>query len=279
MPYRVELERRALIVMISALFLFLQSEAHAEAGLAQALYDEGDWRGARTEAQRAQLADPEDSVARMIHALAVLRLDSKHAPAAEEAYRLVEESEDGQVRARTAYEFGRIRWESGDPASAYDLLRKAFGYSKDYELFLKTAYSLDILLARHPEFAQKGDPAHAQIRTVRPLITRAVRQDAEPPSRARASWLAAPARGTVRFYQSQIGPAIGQRCSMHPSCSAYCMEATRTYGLVGIPMTADRLVRETDHVNYRINPVIRNGQEKYYDPVSDHTGWFRRYRR
>jgi uncharacterized protein len=94
-------------------------------------------------------------------------------------------------------------------------------------------------------------------------------------SRSPVAWLA---RGAVRFYQTQIGPAIGQRCSMHPSCSTYCAQAIGRYGLAGIPMTADRLIRESDHVRHRLRPVLINGVEKYDDPVEDHSLWFRRYR-
>ncbi len=87
------------------------------------------------------------------------------------------------------------------------------------------------------------------------------------------------ARGFIRFYQTQIGPALGQRCSMHPSCSHYSLEACRRYGLVGIPMTADRIIRESDHIRHRINPMIRDGRELYYNPVQDHSRWFRRYQK
>ncbi len=85
------------------------------------------------------------------------------------------------------------------------------------------------------------------------------------------------ARGVIGFYQNQIGRAIGQRCSMQPSCSRYALEAFQQYGLAGIPMTADRIIRETDHIRYRINPIMHNGRERYYDPVSAHSHWFRKY--
>lgn len=87
------------------------------------------------------------------------------------------------------------------------------------------------------------------------------------------------ARMFIGFYQTQIGPALGQRCSMYPSCSHYTLEACREYGLAGIPMSADRLIRETDHVRYRIDPIRRNGRELYYDPIENHTYWFRRYQK
>lgn len=272
-------EHRALIVMISALFFVSLPGAPAgNAGLADALYAEGDWRGARAEAIRRSLADADDTNARLIAALASLRLDPDDATAAATVRQLAEDGVDEDIRARAAYEYGRIRWEAGDPETGYVFLKNAFRYSQNYELFLETAYSLDVLLFRHPDLVPVSDPIRNQLRTVRPLIPLAIRQRAEAPPRARSSLVARAATGPVRFYQSQIGPAIGQRCSMIPSCSAYCMEATHRYGLTGIPMAADRLIRETDHVNYRINPVIVNGQEKYIDPVSDHTGWFRRYR-
>jgi putative component of membrane protein insertase Oxa1/YidC/SpoIIIJ protein YidD len=82
----------------------------------------------------------------------------------------------------------------------------------------------------------------------------------------------------IGFYQHQIAPAIGHRCSMHPSCSRYSLQACREYGPLGIPMTTDRLIRESDHVRYRINPIQSGDRELYHDPVSDHTFWLRRYR-
>lgn len=86
--------------------------------------------------------------------------------------------------------------------------------------------------------------------------------------------LSRPAVWLIRFYRTQLRPALGRRCSMQPSCSAYSLEAFRTHGLLGVPLTADRLVREPDHVARRLSPVIVDGVERYADPVSDHTGWF-----
>jgi len=87
------------------------------------------------------------------------------------------------------------------------------------------------------------------------------------------------ARMLIGFYQTQIGPALGQRCAMYPSCSHYALEACRQYGLAGIPMTTDRIIRESDHIRHRINPIQKHGRELYYDPVKHHTYWFRRYRK
>ena len=99
--------------------------------------------------------------------------------------------------------------------------------------------------------------------------------DSAPPRNRVWFW---PATWLVRFYQTQISPAIGHRCAMHPSCSTYCLQAVHAYGWRGIPMTADRLIRESDFVRFEINPVFINGQMKFDDPIEDHSYWFRRYR-
>ena len=99
---------------------------------------------------------------------------------------------------------------------------------------------------------------------------------AEPPRRTMTGWFA---QVIIRFYQTQIGPALGQRCAMYPSCSHYSLEACRRYGLAGIPMTADRIIRESDHIRYRLNPIRLHGRELYYDPVQHHSYWFWRYRK
>lgn len=119
--------------------------------------------------------------------------------------------------------------------------------------------------------AHPAHPMRDWVMTEKNAITNA----SESTRQTVTGWLA---RGVIRFYQTQIGPALGQRCSMHPSCSRYSLEACRQYGLAGIPMTADRIIRESDHIRYRINPMIYNGREHYYDPVSNHSHWFRRYR-
>lgn len=86
------------------------------------------------------------------------------------------------------------------------------------------------------------------------------------------------ASAVIGFYQHQIGPAIGQRCAMHPSCSHYAMQAFEQHGIIGVPMMTDRLVRESMHIQNHINPISLNGITKYYDPIEMHTYWFKRKR-
>jgi uncharacterized protein len=39
--------------------------------------------------------------------------------------------------------------------------------------------------------------------------------------------------GLVRFYQTWISPALGQRCRYQPTCSEYLIGAVRKYGFLG----------------------------------------------
>lgn len=268
------------MVFISTLSFFTGiAQADNQLELAEALYEEGDWARARAEALRVWVAEPTHPLAQGIAAWSSLRLNPKHEEAAQTAWTLARDHEDSAFRARAAYEWGRIRWDQGDPIAAFCLIKHAFLHADDQLLVLKSAYSLDVLLWRQRDLAPRDDPLWNQLRTTRPLLTPAIRAQAAPPAQPKNSWVMRPAFALVRFYQTQISPAIGQRCSMHPSCSAYCIEACRNYGLVGIAMTGDRLIRESDHVVHRINPIMIDGEEKYYNPVSDHTFWFRRYQR
>ncbi len=116
-------------------------------------------------------------------------------------------------------------------------------------------------------------PEHHWVLTEKKQIT------SKAPSTRRKGITAFLARILIGFYQTQIGPALGQRCAMYPSCSHYSLEACRQYGLAGIPMTTDRIVRESDHIRYRMNPIRKNGREVYYDPIEHHSYWFRRYQK
>ena len=60
----------------------------------------------------------------------------------------------------------------------------------------------------------------------------------------------------VRAYRRLISPLLPQRCKYHPSCSAYAVEAVRSYGVMrGAVLAGWRLLR--------CNPWSHGG----YDPV------------
>ena len=90
------------------------------------------------------------------------------------------------------------------------------------------------------------------------------------PARGMGAWLAA---GVVGFYRLCVGPALGDRCVLEPSCSRYYLEASRRHGLLGIPMTADRFVREPVASNSKRRIRMPDGSWRHPDPVSDHDWW------
>jgi uncharacterized protein len=62
----------------------------------------------------------------------------------------------------------------------------------------------------------------------------------------------------VRLYQRLVSPLLPRRCKYEPTCSAYAVEAIRSYGpLRGVVLAAWRLLR--------CNPFSHGG----LDPVSD----------
>ncbi len=64
----------------------------------------------------------------------------------------------------------------------------------------------------------------------------------------------------IRIYQRAVSPAMARRCKYHPTCSAYAVQAIRSYGILrGSVLAAWRLAR--------CNPWSHGG----YDPVSAQT--------
>jgi putative membrane protein insertion efficiency factor len=60
----------------------------------------------------------------------------------------------------------------------------------------------------------------------------------------------------IRFYQRFVSPALGPRCKYHPSCSAYAVEAIRTYGVLrGLVLAAWRLLRCNPWSHGGVDPV------------------------
>jgi putative membrane protein insertion efficiency factor len=82
-------------------------------------------------------------------------------------------------------------------------------------------------------------------------------EDTRPPRLSPASGaLAALAVLPIRAYQLLVSPLLGPRCRYHPTCSAYAIDAVRSFGILrGLVLAGWRLLR--------CNPWSRGG----VDPV------------
>ena len=242
--------------------------------LAAELAGEGDWVAARREALRVLASNPGHDPALLLAADAALRVDPANAAALRTLEHLSMCAVDPALKSRAAYRAGQTHWAAGDRPAAWAAYARAFQQPEDRAAFLRSGCAL-FLLRREDETLGADDPALLQqLATCRNLWTFELRdevrvQPLEQASRATAK----PAEWIVSFYRAQIGPAIGHRCSLEPSCSAYFLEASRAHGPLGVPMIADRLVREPGVVQAAEHPVDVNGTPHFRDPLAAHTFW------
>lgn len=68
--------------------------------------------------------------------------------------------------------------------------------------------------------------------------------------------------GLIRVYQVVVSPLLGNNCRFHPSCSAYWIEAIRTYGcLRGCRLGLVRIARCHPWHNGGLDPVPPRGMK------------------
>jgi len=76
------------------------------------------------------------------------------------------------------------------------------------------------------------------------------------------------ATAPIRLYRRLISPALGQRCKYHPSCSAYALQAIRTYGILrGVVLAGWRLLRCNPWSHGGFDPVE---QQRLFRPRAAH---------
>ena len=80
----------------------------------------------------------------------------------------------------------------------------------------------------------------------------------------------------ISIYQKIISPAVGNRCQMSPSCSAYSKEAFHDHGfLLGWIMTCDRLMR-CGRDETSLSPRVRRPEGPLtLDPLSANDSWLK----
>ncbi len=107
------------------------------------------------------------------------------------------------------------------------------------------------------------------------MLTRADRAPAVRSAREPSDSIAAtPFLWLLGFYQHVIGPVNSGRCPMYPTCSQFSVQAIKKHGpVVGIVMTADRLIHELDE--QKVAPLMKVGSRyRFEDTVADNDFWW-----
>lgn len=246
--------------------------------LAEELFAEGHWQAARLEARRVQaIAAPRDAArARLLAAVAALRLGEDQPAALHELESLWrEEAVELELRAWAAYEFGRAsRWGGGTNAAA--ALEFAYLHARQPPLFWRAGCTLYFHLKAHKRLRREKAALWQSLQSCRDAWPLEIWRECRPRRPAGQPLAARPARWLVKLYRSQIGPALGSRCDLEPSCSEYFLQATRAHGWLGLPIMADRFVREPAVVALKENPVtLPSGRIRYADPLAAHDLWLK----
>ncbi|MBA7560484.1 putative membrane protein insertion efficiency factor [subsurface metagenome] len=82
------------------------------------------------------------------------------------------------------------------------------------------------------------------------------------------------ALGGLNFFSEYISQVDGDRCPMYPTCASYSRQVIKKHGFfMGIVMTADRLIHESNEMDYA--PLVKvGGGMRYSDPVSENDFWW-----
>jgi len=229
----------------------------------------------RREALRERAANPDNAWANMYFHAAGMHGDIRFDESISGLEQVAEEFQNNRAVASAAhFHLGLDAWSRRDTANAWKYLSRSFQHHENDEQYKLAGCMLFMIQWDHPEVIPESDSSLVtQLRTMRPLWTRERIDAALKYKESREEQNAVsgkPGQWVVSFYQSQVGPAIGNRCSLHPSCSRYFRQASKEHGIKGIALIGDRLVREPGVVGRAEKTVFVDGQEKIADPVSDH---------
>lgn len=265
-----------LVGIICALVPFNPARAAAAStnttALVVDLFEEGQWQACRTECRRLLLTQPREHHVRLLKAVAELRLGVDSISSLTALYGASDTPDP--VRGMARYEAAMEYWQRGDLNQAFVDLRHAFLHAPDRDLFLRAGCSLHLLLLRYEVVPSPSPDLRSQLAVCEPLWSIEMRRSCVPPLRSSGcTWTGRPGQWLIALYRKQISPAIGARCSLHPSCSEYGRQALAKHGLLGFPMIADRGFREPGVVAERARPVVINGKRRYQDPLENHDHW------
>lgn len=247
--------------------------AGADIGLVRDLYSDGLWRECRTEARRLLAVEPENFEARLL--LAKAEKNSGVDTSSTFSALAADPEAPASIRLHARYEGALVLWRNGEYAAAAEAFREVFLHTQDSDLFLKAGCALTLALREHPMPWGGALGIGPQLRSTAPQWDTELIRSVQNEMAGKPAKVFNPGRYFISFYRSQIRPAIGARCTLYPSCSEYAEQALKTHGLwLGVPMIADRFVREPGVVSEADNPVLRRGRIYFADPLCDHDWWF-----
>lgn len=247
--------------------------------LVQELMQENQWDDAWVECSRNLLQNPADPELQLNRALIQLHRPGDPLPAIE-TLRTIEQNSTLllALRNRAALELGRQALLQNNPREAITHFRFAFEQADSYECFLRAGCSLGMTFNAHRDLLNECPDLKVPLMTTRELWTPALRKQCTvtPQTASPPGILSIPGRTVVAFYRFAVSPALGARCSLQPSCSEYFRQASAKHGLLGIPIQADRFIREPSVVSDAETPVTVNGEIRIADPLSDHDFWMQK---
>lgn len=269
-PYRFRISIPA--GLLAGMLFFCICAPAQQLELTRALFAQGDFEQCRCEAKRALLSQTEPREHfELLHALAGAQLNQPAGQTIAALQHLVEQNRNPQTSALAAYELGRQLWTQNRAEEALTSFTFSFHTTTNKSLFLHAACSSFLLMQENKELKKGRADLIAQINTSRSqwygrLFSECARPAPDSGSEKKLNWI-------VSVYRAQISPAIGNRCTLEPSCSEYFNQAWHQHGPLALPMIGDRLCREPGINNRQENPVLKSGQIRYADPITNHDFW------
>lgn len=264
------------VILLMGMFFFSVANA-TDLKLAKQLYQEESWAACLVECRR--LGDSGQgsplSEARLLQAICRIRLD-KDAPDAllQDLAPLAAQTHSQEVSAVASFEMGRIFWKESRHRQAFSSFVRSFETTTNEALFLIAACSSFLVMEEEPSLKAEYPHIAQQINTSRTLWTGQIFAESRI-NHSHGSIGQFVGNNIITFYRSQISPAIGQRCTLEPSCSEYFKQASCQHGLLGVPMVADRFFREPSVNSERKNPIFKRGMIRYSDPLYNHDFWMK----
>ncbi len=260
-------------ILFAGMFFFSAPGFCDRLALAEDLFRKEEWELCHRECRRALLdgVQPAERFA-LLSATSSVRTGATPEQAIPLYQAIIAANRDPQVTAIASYELGRQQWQLDQPAEAFDSFATAFNNTTNSSLFLHSACSLFLLMKEHPELQEGHEALVSQINTSRDrwfgaLFSQCAKPTVSPANANAPGWF-------IRFYRSQVSPAIGDRCNLEPSCSEYYRQAKVKHGWLAIPMIGDRFFREPEANNLKREPlVMEDGHIRYRDPVEYHDFW------